>query len=127
MRDFITIRGDTQRAFAKQQIDLAPEGHVVRITEGNRSLEQNAKLWPSLQDVSRQVVWHGSRLSPDDRVMILAPIVRGRKGEFKKEMEKLAQKVVSEGLSVRATEELVSLHDGIRQAKPKARASRSER
>ncbi|MBI2678918.1 MAG: excinuclease ABC subunit UvrA [Candidatus Koribacter versatilis] len=28
---------------------------------------------------------------PEDRVMILAPIVRGRKGEFKKEMEKLAQ------------------------------------
>jgi excinuclease ABC subunit A len=28
-------------------------------------------------------------LTPDDRVMVLAPIVRGRKGEFKKEMEKL--------------------------------------
>jgi len=27
----------------------------------------------------------------DDRVMIMAPIVRGRKGEFKKEMEKLVQ------------------------------------
>jgi ParB family transcriptional regulator, chromosome partitioning protein len=43
------------------------------------------------------------------------------------EMEKLAQKIVSEGLSVRATEELVSLHDGIRQAKPKSRAPRTER
>src|SRR5437763_13617946 len=30
-------------------------------------------------------------LTPEDRVMVLAPIVRGRKGEFKKEMEKLAQ------------------------------------
>jgi excinuclease ABC subunit A len=30
-------------------------------------------------------------LKPEDRVMLLAPIVRGRKGEFKKEMEKLAQ------------------------------------
>jgi excinuclease ABC subunit A len=29
-------------------------------------------------------------LKPEDRVMVLAPIVRGRKGEFKKEMEKLA-------------------------------------
>jgi ParB family transcriptional regulator, chromosome partitioning protein len=43
------------------------------------------------------------------------------------EMEKLAQKIVSEGLSVRATEELVSLHDGIRQAKPKSRGPRTER
>ena len=30
-------------------------------------------------------------LTPEDRVMVLAPIVRGRKGEFKKEMEKLVQ------------------------------------
>ncbi|MDK1326239.1 ParB/RepB/Spo0J family partition protein [Arthrobacter sp. zg-Y1143] len=39
------------------------------------------------------------------------------------EMEKLAQKIVAEGLSVRATEEIVSLADGIRKpaksAKPK--------
>ncbi|MFB9072825.1 ParB/RepB/Spo0J family partition protein [Citricoccus parietis] len=43
------------------------------------------------------------------------------------EMERLAQKVVSEGLSVRATEELVSLQDGVRQVKPKSRAPRSDR
>lgn len=43
------------------------------------------------------------------------------------EMEKLAQKVVSEGLSVRATEELVSLQDGVRQAKPQSRAKRNDR
>ncbi|MCY1158031.1 MAG: ParB/RepB/Spo0J family partition protein [Citricoccus sp.] len=43
------------------------------------------------------------------------------------EMEKLAQKIVSEGLSVRATEELVSLHEGVRQAKSKPRPPRTER
>ncbi|MFC4429197.1 ParB/RepB/Spo0J family partition protein [Citricoccus alkalitolerans] len=43
------------------------------------------------------------------------------------DMERLAQKVVSEGLSVRATEELVSLQDGVRQVKPKSRAPRSDR
>src|ERR1043165_4931865 len=30
-------------------------------------------------------------LKPEDRVMVLAPVVRGRKGEFKKEIEKLLQ------------------------------------
>ena len=30
-------------------------------------------------------------LKPEERVMVLAPIVRGRKGEFKKELDKLAQ------------------------------------
>lgn len=43
------------------------------------------------------------------------------------EMERLAQKVVSEGLSVRATEELVSLQDGVRQVKPRGRTQRTER
>ena len=43
------------------------------------------------------------------------------------EMERLAQRIVSEGLSVRATEELVSMQDGVRQVKPSARAQRTDR
>src|SRR6187551_3685125 len=38
-----------------------------------------------------QIVARVMELKPEDRVMLLAPIVRGRKGEFKKELEKLAQ------------------------------------
>ena len=30
-------------------------------------------------------------LKPDDRIMVLAPVVRGRKGEYKKELEKYAK------------------------------------
>ena len=30
-------------------------------------------------------------LKPDDRVMVLAPVVRGRKGEYKKELERYAK------------------------------------
>jgi excinuclease ABC subunit A len=33
----------------------------------------------------------GLRVKPDDRIMILAPIARGRKGEYRKELEKLAK------------------------------------
>jgi excinuclease ABC subunit A len=40
---------------------------------------------------AEQIVARVMALRPEDRVMILAPIVRGRKGEFKKELEKLAQ------------------------------------
>jgi excinuclease ABC subunit A len=47
------------------------------------------------QAISRQsadqIVQRVMSLTPEDRVMVLAPIVRGRKGEFKKEMEKLVQ------------------------------------
>jgi excinuclease ABC subunit A len=44
----------------------------------------------SLQSAD-QIVQRIMTLPADDRVMIMAPIVRGRKGEFKKEMEKLVQ------------------------------------
>jgi len=38
-----------------------------------------------------QSILHGELCQPDDRIMILAPIVRGRKGAYRKELEKFAQ------------------------------------
>src|SRR5262244_116610 len=38
-----------------------------------------------------QAILGGQLSKPDDRIMILAPIVRGRKGAYRKELEKLAQ------------------------------------
>src|ERR1051326_4267575 len=38
-----------------------------------------------------QAILGGEICKPDDRVMILAPVVRGRKGAYRKELEKLAQ------------------------------------
>ena len=38
-----------------------------------------------------QIVQQVMELKPEERVMVMAPIVRGRKGEFKKEIDKLAQ------------------------------------
>ncbi len=38
-----------------------------------------------------QSILHGEICQPDDRIMILAPIVRGRKGAYRKELEKFAQ------------------------------------
>jgi len=38
-----------------------------------------------------QAVLNGELAGPDDRIMILAPIVRGRKGEYREELEKLAR------------------------------------
>ena len=40
---------------------------------------------------AEQIVQRVIDLKPEDRVMVLAPIVRGRKGEFKKELDKLIQ------------------------------------
>ena len=38
-----------------------------------------------------QIVQRVMELKPEERVMIMAPMVRGRKGEFKKEIDKLVQ------------------------------------
>src|SRR6266853_2470614 len=40
---------------------------------------------------TEQILKHVLSLRPDDRIMVLAPVVRGRKGEYKKDLEKLAR------------------------------------
>lgn len=49
----IRLVGPSQRDRAKMLIDRAPDGAVVNIKEATRSLEQNAKMWAMLSDVSR--------------------------------------------------------------------------
>ncbi|MFQ5818147.1 MAG: excinuclease ABC subunit UvrA [Terriglobia bacterium] len=46
---------------------------------------------PIARQTTEQIVQTIMTLKPDDRVMILAPIVRGRKGEFRKLLEDLAR------------------------------------
>lgn len=45
-------------------------GYAVEISckplKKTRSLQANAAMWAALTDISRQVVWHGNRLSPED-------------------------------------------------------------
>ena len=55
-----------------------------------------------------QIVQRVMSLTPEDRVMVLAPLVRGRKGEFKKEIEKLLQQGFTRA---RIDSELVNLED----------------
>jgi excinuclease ABC subunit A len=43
------------------------------------------------RQTTEQILQHVVALKPEDRIMVLAPIVRGRKGEYKKELEKLAR------------------------------------
>jgi excinuclease ABC subunit A len=65
---------------------------------------------------AEQIVQRVMSLTPEDRVMLLAPIVRGRKGEFKKEMEKLVQHGFTRA---RVDGEIVSLEDDLKLDKRK--------
>jgi excinuclease ABC subunit A len=46
---------------------------------------------PITRQSTEQIVQAVLELKPDERVMVLAPVVRGRKGEYKKEFEKYAK------------------------------------
>src|SRR6266436_4610043 len=65
---------------------------------------------PITRQSAEQIVQRVMSLTPEDRVMVMAPIVRGRKGEFKKEMEKLVQHGFTRA---RVDGELLNLQDEI--------------
>ncbi|HEX8500256.1 MAG TPA: excinuclease ABC subunit UvrA, partial [Pyrinomonadaceae bacterium] len=66
---------------------------------------------PITRQSVEQIVHSVNALPEGERVMVLAPIVRGRKGEFKKELEKLQKDGF---LRARVDGELVSLDEEIR-------------
>src|SRR6266550_1699130 len=66
---------------------------------------------PITRQSVEQIVQNVLGLTEGERVMILAPIVRGRKGEFKKELEKLAKDGF---LRARVDGELLSLDEEIK-------------
>jgi excinuclease ABC subunit A len=43
------------------------------------------------RQTTEQILQHVMALKTDDRIMVMAPVVRGRKGEFRKELEKFAR------------------------------------
>lgn len=48
--------------------DSLNAGHKleIEVKREKRSLPQNSKLWAMLFEVSKQVKWHGEKLSPED-------------------------------------------------------------
>ena len=59
-----SVRQSAIRLLLSLPID-ADKPFVMQIKAKTRSLDQNAKLWACLTDVSNQVNWHGRKLSPE--------------------------------------------------------------
>jgi len=57
---------DIARQRAIDAVREAPAGFAVTIAEPKRNLEQNARMWAMLSDVSQQVEWYGKRLTAED-------------------------------------------------------------
>jgi hypothetical protein len=62
----IIINGPADKAKAKRWVDAAPLGMSITFKVNKRSVDQNAKLWALLGEVSAQVDWYGQKLSPED-------------------------------------------------------------
>jgi excinuclease ABC subunit A len=70
---------------------------------------------PITRQSAEQIVERIASLSPGERITVYAPIVRGRKGEFREELESLDQ----QGFRARIDGEMVELTEGMRLEKRK--------
>lgn len=62
----LTITGEAARKAICRHVLTADEGYIVTIAEPSRNLEQNAKMWAMLADLSEQTDWHGNKLNPEE-------------------------------------------------------------
>lgn len=69
----------TARNLAKQAIDAAPDGWIVKLSEPTRSLVANNLMWALLTDVSEQVVWHGNKLTATEWKCIFSASLKQQK------------------------------------------------
>jgi len=67
MADKLVLRiTSTNRRHVAEQVANLPDGWMIKAGPPTRSLEQNSLMWPLLQKLSKQVVWHGEKLSDED-------------------------------------------------------------
>lgn len=62
----ITSRKSLEYAFRQLNALGFERSYQIEAKPMTRTLEQNAKLWAMLTDVSQQVNWHGQKLSQED-------------------------------------------------------------
>ena len=66
MKRTLILTGEVARKAACREILAAPEGFSVTIGEATRTNDQNAKLWPMLDEISQQVDWYGQKLTKEE-------------------------------------------------------------
>ena len=64
---------------AMQAIKMASENMICEIKKKTRSLEQNAKMWAMLAEVSDQVNWYGNKLTSDEWKDVFSASLKSQK------------------------------------------------
>lgn len=79
MKQVFVLAHDTARRNAMRCVEQAPAGYCVEVKPKTRTLEQNARMWAMLTDISRQVQWHGLTLAPVEWKDLFTALLRGQK------------------------------------------------
>src|SRR4249919_418039 len=69
-RHLIVINSTADRERAARYVASAPFGTRVELKAAKRSLPQSDFMWSMLTDISRELPWHGVKLTPDDYKLI---------------------------------------------------------
>lgn len=69
----------TNRDYLCSLVRKAPDGYAMTLGEATRTLDQNAKLWPMLEDISRQVEWYGVRMNKTEWKDFFTAILKGQR------------------------------------------------
>lgn len=72
----LKLTGSLAKQAACRYINEAPDGYVVTIAEPTRNLDQNARLWASLAELSNQVDWYGNKLTAEEWKTVLTAALR---------------------------------------------------
>ncbi len=76
-RALIVIRGPDDRRDAERLIARTQPGDRIEFKRARRSLPQNDRMWSMLTEVSRQLPWHGVKMTPDDwKILFLDALKR---------------------------------------------------
>ena len=68
----LTLSSEGVRGLAIRWVSAAPEGTIVSFqSEPKRTDDQNAKMWPMLTDISKQVMHHGKPRSKESWKLII--------------------------------------------------------
>lgn len=76
MKQVFVLSHPTARKNAMTAVSQAPDGYLVEIRQKTRTLEQNAKLWSMLSEISNQVEWYGKKLSEESWKDIFSAVLR---------------------------------------------------
>ena len=66
MKRTLILTGEVARKAACRLVLTAEEGSAVTFGPRTRTLDQNAALWPRLEEISQQVDWYGQKLTKEE-------------------------------------------------------------